>query len=263
MQAQLKDRWGVEGAIGPRLGSAGFTLPDLQALKWFPLEDVSNVNLEVCAGQGAANNWLVCPEDWQPKGHLLIFLHGAVSDNVVIVGHSNIYGSMHLHANNGLVIIGDEIRQFTRLDIRQWSSDSLFFWGKGSTANGATIAMQGAGGHVIVGEDCMFAKNTVIRNSDEHGIMCMQEAGWLNPPGNVLLEPHVWVAQEVLILKNTEIGCGSVIGAKSLVSKSIPRFAMAAGVPAKVVREGISWDRNSQPTAEGFEKVKALAASLQ
>ena len=39
-----------------------------------------------------------------------------------------------------------------------------------------------------------------------------------------------------LILDGAEIGEGAVIGAGSLINRSIPAYAVAAGVPARVLR---------------------------
>ena len=48
-------------------------------------------------------------------------------------------------------------------------------------------------------------------------------------------------AEDVLLLKNTRIGSNSVVGAKSLVNGEIPPNSLAAGTPARVIREDISW----------------------
>jgi serine acetyltransferase len=43
-----------------------------------------------------------------------------------------------------------------------------------------------------------------------------------------------------------------VVGARALVNRSIPPCVVAAGVPARVLREGVSWgrDRNAMTQAE-------------
>jgi acetyltransferase-like isoleucine patch superfamily enzyme len=54
------------------------------------------------------------------------------------------------------------------------------------------------------------------------------------PP--IVVEDYVWLGCNVLILGGVTIGTGSVIGAGSVVTKSIPPHSFAAGVPAKVIR---------------------------
>jgi len=44
-----------------------------------------------------------------------------------------------------------------------------------------------------------------------------------------------------IILKSVKKGNGSIIAAGALVNKDIPANCLAAGVPAKVIKENISW----------------------
>ena len=53
----------------------------------------------------------------------------------------------------------------------------------------------------------------------------------------VELEQDVFVGDRVLILKGVRIGRGSVIGAGSVVCGPIPEGVVAAGNPARVLRE--------------------------
>jgi acetyltransferase-like isoleucine patch superfamily enzyme len=46
----------------------------------------------------------------------------------------------------------------------------------------------------------------------------------------------VWVGINVIIMDGVKIGDGAVIGAGSIVTKDIPPYAIAVGVPAKVVK---------------------------
>lgn len=52
----------------------------------------------------------------------------------------------------------------------------------------------------------------------------------------VRIEDHVWLGENVTILKGVTVGHHAVIGANSVVTKNIPPFAIAAGSPAKVIR---------------------------
>lgn len=46
----------------------------------------------------------------------------------------------------------------------------------------------------------------------------------------------VWIGESVFIKDGVTIGTGAIIGAHSVVTKDIPQYAIAAGVPAKVLR---------------------------
>ncbi|MHC4148986.1 MAG: acyltransferase [Planctomycetota bacterium] len=52
--------------------------------------------------------------------------------------------------------------------------------------------------------------------------------------GGVIIEEDVWIGAHVVVLDGVRIGKGSVIGSCSLVTKNIPDYAIAYGIPAKV-----------------------------
>ena len=53
----------------------------------------------------------------------------------------------------------------------------------------------------------------------------------------IVIEDNVWVGAGVHIMGGVTVGGNSVIGAGSVVTKSIPENVIAAGVPCKVIRE--------------------------
>ena len=54
--------------------------------------------------------------------------------------------------------------------------------------------------------------------------------------GDIILEDHVWLATNVTILAGVTIGEGTIIAAGSVVTKSLPPYVLAAGVPARIIR---------------------------
>jgi carbonic anhydrase/acetyltransferase-like protein (isoleucine patch superfamily) len=52
----------------------------------------------------------------------------------------------------------------------------------------------------------------------------------------VIIEDEVWLGAHVTILPGVRIGKGAVVGAGSVVTRSIPAMCVAAGVPAKILR---------------------------
>jgi acetyltransferase-like isoleucine patch superfamily enzyme len=46
----------------------------------------------------------------------------------------------------------------------------------------------------------------------------------------------VWIGQEAMLMDGVKIGDGAIIGARAVVTKDIPPYAVAVGVPAKVIR---------------------------
>lgn len=46
----------------------------------------------------------------------------------------------------------------------------------------------------------------------------------------------VWLGTNVVVLRGVEIGIGAVIGAGAIVTKDVPSFAVAVGVPARIIK---------------------------
>jgi serine acetyltransferase len=62
--------------------------------------------------------------------------------------------------------------------------------------------------------------------------------------GNIILQDDVWLATGVKVMPGVTIGQGTIVAAGSVVTKDLPCFVLAAGVPAKVIKsiEGESYD---------------------
>lgn len=94
---------------------------------------------------------------------------------------------------------------------------------------------------VHIGERCLFSSEVVLRTSDSHSIMDMEDHR-INPAADVWLDDHVWVGQQVIILKGAKIGKDSIVGTRALVTgKEFPSNVVLAGSPAKVIKEDVQW----------------------
>ena len=54
--------------------------------------------------------------------------------------------------------------------------------------------------------------------------------------GNISIGNNVWIGDKATILSGVFIGDGAVIGANSVVTKNVPAYSIAVGVPAKVIK---------------------------
>ena len=57
--------------------------------------------------------------------------------------------------------------------------------------------------------------------------------------GPVIIEDDVWIGDKVTILPGVKIGRGAIIGANAVVTKDIPPYSIAAGNPAKIIKQSI------------------------
>lgn len=90
---------------------------------------------------------------------------------------------------------------------------------------------------IAIGRDCLFGPFTEILDSDFHNLdPALRRSGpYRSAP--VTIGDNVFVGTGAKILKGATIGDDSVIGAGSVVTGEIPAGVVAAGNPARIVRE--------------------------
>ena len=120
----------------------------------------------------------------------------------------------------------------------------------------------GRGGVVAVGDDALISNGVWLRNHDMHALHDLA-SGRVSTGhrSRTVLERHVWLGQDALLLGCERIGMGAVIGARSLVKGRVkpPRVAVG-GVPARMLREGVSWGRDLGGMTEAERLVIGLPA---
>jgi acetyltransferase-like isoleucine patch superfamily enzyme len=99
--------------------------------------------------------------------------------------------------------------------------------------NNAFIKSEGPG--IRIGPRALLGSEVTIYDSDFHDLRPGRRRGGSPRMAAVELGEDVFVGDRVLILKGVEIGAHSVIGAGSVVTKSIPAGVIAAGNPARVI----------------------------
>lgn len=93
--------------------------------------------------------------------------------------------------------------------------------------------------HISIGDDCLIGRDVLIRDSDGH-VIDNNPNGMTSP---VVIEDHVWICSRAMILKGVRIGKGAIVAAGAVVTRDVPAGCMVAGVPAKVIREKVTWMR--------------------
>jgi acetyltransferase-like isoleucine patch superfamily enzyme len=123
---------------------------------------------------------------------------------------------------------------------------------------GETCIQTGDGGNVKIGRDthiepnCQFSgyKASIEIGSDVqiaprcafypygHGVSAQEPISRqaLTSKGNIVIEDDAWLGVGVIVLSGVRIGRGAVVGAGSVVTSSIPDRAIAAGIPARVLK---------------------------
>ena len=84
---------------------------------------------------------------------------------------------------------------------------------------------------IIIGNNVNIAEDCLIIDNDFHMVGSTE----------IKMEPitignNVWISSRVIILKGVSIGDNAIIGAGSVVTKSVPKNKLVAGNPARVIK---------------------------
>lgn len=96
---------------------------------------------------------------------------------------------------------------------------------------------------VIIGDDVLIASGVYISDHNHGSYSGEFQSSPFEAPvkrsltsSPVIIGNNVWIGERASILPGVSIGDGVIIGAGSVVTKSLPNFVIAAGVPAKIIK---------------------------
>ena len=112
---------------------------------------------------------------------------------------------------------------------------------------------------ITIGDDCLIGSRVTIVDH-EHGFYGNHSKDSLTPShpdtppderplsgAPIVIEKNTWVGEGAVILAGVKIGKGCIIGANAVVTRDIPPYSIAVGIPAKVIKvfneETGSWEK--------------------
>lgn len=135
------------------------------------------------------------------------------------------------------IIIGDEVL-VSRNTIIRTRQNTLNIGRQSNIGANCIIASDCAESPVQIGENVLIAAYCYILGGGNYHFDDLQTPIMYQgkySKGGITIEDKVWLGAGVTILDGVKIGKGSVIGAGAVVTKNIPAFSIAVGVPARVV----------------------------
>jgi lipopolysaccharide O-acetyltransferase len=108
---------------------------------------------------------------------------------------------------------------------------------------------------VTIGDNVLIASKVFISdlNHGSYGANDIHDSPNIPPNSrelhaqSIVIEENVWLGETVCVLGGVTIGKGTIVGANSVVSKSLPPYVIAVGAPAKPVKkynfENEKWER--------------------
>ena len=141
---------------------------------------------------------------------------GRCGKDVIISTKCRFSGIENIDVGNHIVIGAEAMIMTTRAKVIM--NDYVFFAPKVSVITGDHR-------YDLIGKYMLNVQDTDKRVEDDQ---------------NVVFEGDNWIGTGSIILKVVTIGKGSIVAAGSVVTKSIPPYSIAAGVPAHVIKERFS-----------------------
>ena len=103
---------------------------------------------------------------------------------------------------------------------------------------------------VIIGNRVLIASGVYISDHQHGSYSGNHQSSPVDPPierplvsSQVIIGDDVWIGERVSILPGVSIGKGVVIGAGAIVTKDLPEYVIAVGVPAKAIKK-YDFDKN-------------------
>lgn len=182
------------------------------------------------------------------KNNKIIGLTNLVNSSIEFTGENNILYcgdrvnlincKIRFTASNSIIYIDDNeipINISARV-----GNDSVIYVGKNTYINKMIFVYATERKNIIIGNDCLISHDVYFRTSDPHQIYDIATKKRINDSKSIFVGDHVWIGQKCLILKNSRLHSGSVIGGQSFVSgKVVQSNTLYAGSPIRKIKENI------------------------
>lgn len=123
--------------------------------------------------------------------------------------------TFHFSGYNNVVEIADDCAMH---GLEVWISDgSRISIGNQTYFNGHSLIACHESTFVDIGEKCIFADRVTLRTGDSHSVLDV-DGKRTNPSRSIVVGKHVWVAQQVIILKGSSIADDSVVGSGTVIA---------------------------------------------
>ena len=165
---------------------------------------------------------------------------GCTNNTIVFLGQPGITNLL-IYGHNNQFVFSDQISAFHSRTCA-WNDCSLYV---GPYCSSGLTRIELSASEVSIGRGSLFADDTLLQSHDGHGIVDLDKMQIINQGrGRIDIGERVWIGRRATILKDVTVGDGAIIAASAVANRDVAPFSLVAGVPAKVVKQGVSWSRS-------------------
>lgn len=172
------------------------------------------------------------------------------NNNIIKINGKAVLRNLRIEitGDNNHLVVGEGVKFYEKGYILFGGNKSSITIGNKTTIGSANIFCAEGDTHISIGEDCMLGRDIRIITGDFHSVIDMQTNKRLNLSKNITIGDHVWVGYHASIMKGALISRDTIIASNAMVNKEnfIPNVILA-GVPSKIIKENINWDRRLLP----------------
>jgi len=161
---------------------------------------------------------------WQKRNYSSTMFEMAEHSKLIVNGTFDIYSGAYLSVTKNAVLI----------------------LGSGYINNNLNISCFEK---IEIGNDVVISENVTIRDNDDHYINAKtsqfinnnDSSADVKTTAPIKIGNHVWIGLNVTVLKGVTIGDGAIVAAGAVVTKDVQPNTLVGGVPAKIIKENVSW----------------------
>jgi acetyltransferase-like isoleucine patch superfamily enzyme len=166
--------------------------------------------------------------------------------NTLLIARTDTIPSLQIWGDGGTIFLSQKVSlPQSRIVCGDGASIHL---GTRTRSTAATTFDARNGGVIAIEGDCLIAGGCRFMTDDMHAILDAKTKKRINPfGGRIVIHAHVWLGLEALVTGGADIGKHSIVGARSFINDVVQPGVVVAGVPARVIRTGVTWDAKDIP----------------
>ena len=163
-------------------------------------------------------------------------INGYIDNSVIEIGEN-------FYCVNESFRVGQKHPNFGKIDNVKIKIGANTSWETGQ------LVTYNSNSYVDIGDDCMFAGDVMLFNTDAHPVFAKGTKDVINKVKGIKIGNHVWLGMKTTVLKNSEVPNNSIVGWGTVFSGTFGgggethEYCAFGGNPAKIIKRNVDWDK--------------------